>query len=153
MYNISLTDNSSELTRDTLDKVKLAAYLVYDALIVYEYEYDKNVLYKDSIVFNELYDYEEKYEFEHIDYNKGLYEPFMINDTSFGFTVYDNSISIQDINVIISEVKKMIGFGGNFNISSTILKNKRDRLTTINSFYPKASEEKSKKLRIAGILL
>ena len=154
MYNISLS-NANEVNNDTLDKVKLVAYLLYDALIDYEYDNDKNVLYKDNIVINEVYDsynLVSKYEFEHTDYNTGIYEPFMINDTSFGFTVNDGSISNQEIINMIKEVKAMVNFDGDFTVSSISLKNKQDRLTKISSFYPKA-KTRIKKMKIAGILL
>ncbi len=139
LYDISLADRS-KLTIDFLDKMKLLAYLVYDALVEYEYDCGKDILYKDNIIFNELSDdfrnHITKYEFIHTDYNRGMYEPFMISDASFGFTIYSNSIAKEEIIRIISEEQKNIGFDVVLNINYFVLRNNRDRLETIAAFYP-----------------
>ena len=128
------------------DKIKLMAYLIYSELIDYENEMNKNVLFKDNIVFNELYDgIKEHYEFEHEDYQTGNYEPFMIDEDSFGFTIYDGSISNEDLNIIIDEVKKMIQFNYEFDIYGIKVLDSDERKFTINSFYSETKELQRKK--------
>ena len=96
IYKISVGDNSKN-DPETRDKIKLLAYLTYGELLEYEEETERDILYKKNIGYNELYDgfrdRINKYEFEHDDYYNGLYEPFMIDDNTFGFTALDNSIS------------------------------------------------------------
>ena len=139
MCEFSLADKS-KLTGLTLDKVKLLAYLVYNALVDYEEESGNKILYKNNIIPNELYDdyrnHVDQYEFEHTDYVKGIYEPFMINDTSFGFTIYNNSITMVELKNIIVEQQLNINFNVNFNINCIVLRNNRDRLEIISDFYP-----------------
>lgn len=147
LYDVSL-DSEIELTNETLNKVKLLAYLVYDALVEYEYDKGINILYRDNIIINEIYERCNRYEFEHTDYNKGIYEPFMINDTSFGFTVYGDSISNAEIKHIVMEVQKNICFYAQLNVNYIVLKNNRDRLGTISSFYPTT---RSKKLKFVNL--
>ena len=155
MYNISLSDVSN-LTDVTLDKVKLVAYLLYDALIDYEDDSRKNILYRENVVSNELYDKHvngfSRYEFEHTDYDTGKYEPFMINDTSFGFTVYENTVDIKEISLLIDEIKKMVRFDGDFTINAISLKNKRDRSVKLGEYYPK-TKSLARRLKLAGIFL
>ena len=152
LYDISLADRS-KLTIDVLDKIKLLAYLVYDALVEYEYDCGRNILYKDNIILNELSDdyrnHITKYEFVHTDYNRGIYEPFMISETSFGFTIYNNSITKEEIKRIINEEQKNIGFDVALNINYFVLRNNRDRLETISEFYPFSKPRTRRKLKHA----
>ncbi len=155
MYNISLSDVSN-LTDVTLDKVKLVAYLLYDALIDYEADNRKTILYRDNIVSNELFDKcvngFSRHEFEHTDYGTGKYEPFMINETSFGFTAYENSISIKEISYLVDEIKKLVRLDGEFTINCIPLKNKRDRSVKLSEYYPKP-KSLARRLRLAGMFL
>lgn len=137
--------NDIEMSPIIRDKIKLMAYLIYSELIDYENEMNKNVLFKDNIVFNELDVKNRQYEFEHIDYKTGNYEPFMIDDNGFGFTIYDGSISNEDLNIIIDEVKKMIQLNFEFDIYGVKVLDSDERKTVINSFYPETKEFQRKK--------
>lgn len=137
--------NDIEMSPIIRDKIKLMAYLIYSELIDYEKEINKDVLFKNNIVFNELDVKNGQYEFEHIDYETGNYEPFMIDDDGFGFTIYDGSISNEDLNIIIDEVKKMIQLNFEFDIYGVKVSDSDERKTVINSFYSDTKELQRKK--------
>lgn len=152
IYKISLNDNIV-VTPEIRDKIKLMAYLTYGNLVDYESEIGRNILFKDNIVFNELYDgFRERinrFEFEHIDYESGKYEPFMIGDTTFGFTVYDNSITEEELIILINEIRGIIQIDCNYDIEKIKVSDHNERMMTISSFYQSSDfkEETSKKLK------
>ncbi len=140
IYKVSLKGNYED-NRLVYDNMKLMAYLVYDALMDYEYESDKDILFKDGVTTNELYDgfsnHINKYEFEHEESTSGEYEPFMISNTSFGFTVNDGSINKEQIVFFVNEIKKLIQVDYEFSVEEFKSLNDLDRISMINSFYGK----------------
>ena len=157
IYKVSLKGNYED-SRLVYDNMKLMAYLVYDALMDYEYESDKDILFKDGVTMNELYDgfrnRINKYEFEHGNFTNGEYEPFMIDDTSFGFTVNDGSINKEKIAFFVNEIKKLIRVDYEFNIEEFKLLNGLDRVSMINSFYGKNNVHvKTRTKKIASLTL
>lgn len=140
IYEVSL-DCKERINREFLDKVKLLAYLAYGEILDYEGELERNILYKENIVFNELYDgfrdRINKYEFEHNNYDAGIYEPFMIDDTTFGFTIYEGSITDKDMMMLLIEVKKIIGMDCDIHMTKIDNLNAESRMETIKSFYNK----------------
>lgn len=145
IYNISI-DKDLVINPEIRDKIKLLAYLVYSELLDYEEENNKSVLYKDNIVFNELYDgfrdRINKYEFEHEDYYTGYYEPFMINDNSFGFTIYENVISDKELMLLINDVKNIIQLDCSIYLEKIVVNNSKERSSIINGFYSKNNGRK-----------
>lgn len=145
IYKFSLKDNI-DISPMVKDKIKLMAYLVYSGLSDYENEMYKNVLFKDNIIFNELFDGNSgHFEFEHEDFETGIYEPFMIDDVSFGFTIYDGSISKDDLMMIYREVMKNIRFEYELDLKEIKVLDSDDRINKIESFYlggKKLSREK-----------
>ena len=148
IYNISINKdlvNNPEIR----DKIKLLAYLVYSEILDYEEESNKRVLYKENIVFNELYDgfrdRINKFEFEHEDYYTGYYEPFMIDDNTFGFTIYDNAISDKELLLLVNEVKNIIQLDCDINLEKIVVANSKERSNIINSFYYKNNVKKKER--------
>ena len=104
LYVISL-DDDIPLQSNIANDIRQIAYFLYDELD----RYDRHILCIDddnSLIRNELYevylnsnDTQCTYKFtsdkSSIDYRH--YEPFMIDDRSFGFTIYEGSLTTDEI--------------------------------------------------------
>ena len=128
------------VTPEAFDNIKTIAYLMYGALLDYESERGKKILYGVGIGQNELIDkigLYDTFDFEHTDYENGKYEPFMINKWSFGFTVCDDSFPETDMEMILGEVMGVVGVKYDYVISTEPLNSERDRKKKIRSLYNK----------------
>ena len=132
--------------------IKVLAYLVYDAIFKMEDSYDSPILYKNrNLITNDLLERKDdgKYTYmflsdkeQNIDYR--FYEPFLISSTSFGFTVYDGTISDGDIATLLDMQQKFMKFNYNFFINSFTYDKDEERFETINKISGKDSDEDKK---------
>lgn len=138
IYTFTL-DDDVPLSNNVGSDIREIAYWLFTELSRYEkpvlcIEDDKK-LYE-----NELYDIDlgNKYIYKFtsdnskIDYR--LFEPFMISDTSFGFTVYDGSITDDEILEVLNHVLKIIHLNYKFTMYSKSYDDSdiNNRLDTIN---------------------
>lgn len=159
IYVISL-DDEIPLTDNVGSNIREIAYLLFDEFN----KYDREILSLDNdyLINNELYESysstSDKYIYRFtsdkssIDYR--MYEPFIIGDTSFGFTTYKDSTTEEEVRYILSSVSNTLNFNYNFNISKKIYNNNNinNRLDAIDSLTNnKHNIKKLSKKRVASI--
>lgn len=159
IYVISL-DDEIPLTDNVGSNIREIAYLLFDEFN----KYDREILSLDNdyLINNELYESysstSDKYIYRFtsdkssIDYR--MYEPFIIDDTSFGFTTYKDSTTEEEVRYILSSVSNTLNFNYNFNISKKIYNNNNinNRLDAIDSLTNnKHNIKKLSKKRVASI--
>ena len=145
IYTITLEDDIP-LSIVDLGNIKGIAYLLYSEIS----NIDKPILCtnentKEELIINELKEKNigGKYLYSFIsDKDKDnyyKYEPFMINNNSFGFTVFDNSITDTEIAILLDNVFKFIGYKFNYKIDSIYYdeNKKNDRYHIIKSLINK----------------
>ena len=155
-------DEEEPLSEELIDKTRVLCYLVYEEIMCLEYDSDVKILCHDNIKYNELLERQEKMTYRHRFINNTPetveYEPFMINNTTFAFTVNDGTISKEDILNIINKVRIYVHTKCGVNINSLVYeedsKNK-NRLIAIkkvlcNDYTNK--EDKKKKVKVRSIL-
>ena len=131
IYTVTL-DDDVPLSYDIASDVREIAFWLFEEIN----KFDRKILYfledenisKDGIYRNHLLDstitkdgkYTYKFTSDNsmIDYR--MFEPFMLSDTSFGFTVYDGSISDSEISIILNQVLKFLKFDYKFNIDGSV---------------------------------
>ena len=148
IYMISL-DDDVPLSQSIRDEMRLLCYLVYDEIRRLDYENVSPILCNDGIDYNELLESynngEFHYRFMYNDIESGKHEPFMINDTSFGFTINNDSISEDEIWHIIENYKKMIKFTYNLKLKKYSYeddKKHKNRLITLKKIISEKSNKK-----------
>ena len=159
IYVISL-DDEIPLTENIRSNIREIAYLLFDEFN----KYDREILSVDNdyLINNELYESfsstSDKYVYRFtsdkssIDYR--MYEPFIIDDTSFGFTTYKDSTTEEEVRYLLSSVSNTLNFNYNFNISKKIYDNNNinNRLDAIDSLKNnKHNIKKLSKKRVASI--
>ena len=121
IYTISVDDDVRQ-SIDVIEHLKLLCYFIYDGLRVARYESDDTIVCQDGIIPNQLLEStingKYYYRFKYDDYLSGMYDPFMITDTSFGFTINTGSISYGELMEVINNSKRMINFEYNIKIES-----------------------------------
>ena len=149
IYVVSI-DDEVPLSDKLADGIKVLAFLLYDEIRGYEYE-DCQILCHDDIIYNELLEKKENdnkyiHRFTHNDVESGMYEPFMINDRSFAFTVIDGTISDAEIKGIIDRLRLFSKVNCSLNIHSVTYEDdkKKNRLLAIKKILLD-SEKKNKK--------
>lgn len=162
IYVVSL-DDGIPLSDKLKDEIKVLAYLVYDEINGYECDDGSRILYRDGIIYNELLEKNINgvyvHRFEYNDIESGIYEPFMINDRSFAFTVNDGTINDDEINNIIYRVRLFSKITYKFNINSFAYEEdkKKNRLLAIKKIILDSQKKNEKKednvkVRVKSIL-
>lgn len=122
IYTITL-DDDVPLSEDTISNIKEIAYFLFEEID----KYDRKILVVDdnhNLIRNELLEsfvngkYNFRFESEHTNIDNYRYEPFLIDNRSFGFTVYDGSIDDNEIFLLLRNVLSFFGFNYKFNIDS-----------------------------------
>ena len=150
IYVISL-DDEIPLSTKIEDEIKVLCYLVYDEIQGYEYGDNRKILCHDGIIYNELFERNTGNDYVHwFKYNNvesGTYEPFMINSRSFAFTINEGTISDEEINNIIHNVRRFAKIDYNFNISSVTYEEdkKKNRLLAIKKILLDSQKKDEKK--------
>ena len=83
-----------------------------------------------------------------------MYEPFIINDTSFGFTIYKDSVTEEEIKIIVMRIEKSLGCNYDFNISKRTYTNNNinNRLDAIDMLTNnKHNIKKLSKKKVASV--
>ena len=126
IYTFTL-DDSEVLSERSKNDLRLMAYLVYDQLVAYEMRENKNLLVRGKYIKeNELYErmengiYHYRFASDEIYMENYFFEPFLINDYSFGMTVYDGVISNMEIEMILDSVISLIHFDKEIYIDSIV---------------------------------
>lgn len=117
-------DDEDYPSREFKDNIKVIASLVYDELKCLDYENPKPILvHGKKICDNVLYETDafnrdcrytfasEKHENENY-----LYEPLLLDDKTFGITVYDENITMYEMTTIIDNVLKLLRLNYQFSI-------------------------------------
>lgn len=153
IYMVSL-DDEVPLSDIIENKMKILCYLVYDEIRGIEYEQYTKILLLDKIMYNELLekkdvdDNDYTYRFEHEDITDGKFEPFMIDKTSFAFTIVDDKLSENELKEIIESKKNEAGLHYSFTIDSVTYENdlnNKNRLIAIKKLITKKQEIKKGK--------
>lgn len=123
IYTITL-DDEIPLSDNIISDVKEIAYCLFEEID----KYDRPILViddkKNNLIKNELLEsfngtkYNYRFQSENSKIEKYLYEPFLINDKSFGFTVYDGSITDEEVLSFLNTIQTMLNFNYKFNIDS-----------------------------------
>ena len=148
IYIVSL-DDEVPLSDKIKDEVKVLAYLVYEEIQGYECEDGRQILCQDGIIYNELLeknvngDYVHR--FMHDDIESGMYEPFMIGDRSFAFTINDGTFNDAEIRDIIYKVRIFSKINSKFVIDSVTYEEdkKKNRLLAIKKILQESQKEKN----------
>lgn len=163
IYTFSVEDDISK-SMDLQNQVKVFCYFMYDELSNLECEKNKNILLHDNIIFNELLEnfYNNKY-YYHFKYenSSGTYEPFMVNNITFGFTVDSDNVTDSEIVSVLCKVKQMIKFPCPLHMNGITYmddKNGKNRLIALKKiildekiFANKKAKERTRLLnRVAG---
>ena len=168
IYTITL-DDDVPLSGNIGSDIREIAFWIYEELSKFSEPIlcmdDDRDISNSGLIKNELYDisFEGKYIYKFTsdmkNVDKRMYEPFVLNDTSFGFTVYDGSISDTEVAIILENILKLLKFNYKFNIDSIVYNDskKANRLLAINEIMNKkemiqASSKKRVKVRLKPIL-
>ncbi len=150
IYVVSL-DDEVPLSDKMKDEIKVLAYLVYDEIQGYEYADNCQILCHDDIIYNELLEKEVNGEYVHRfkydNVESGMYEPFMIGDRSFAFTVNDGTLDGNEIISIIYKVRMFSKITSNIEINSVIYEDdkKKNRLMAIKKILLDNEKKNNKK--------
>lgn len=122
IYTITL-DDEVPLSDIVSSDIKEIAYCLFEEMD----KYDRPILVvgdNNNLVRNELLEsfngkrYNYRFESESSKIDNYRYEPFLINSRSFGFTVYDEATTDEEIMTFLNNVQHMLGFNYKFNIDS-----------------------------------
>lgn len=120
IYTITL-DDEIPLSESISSDIKEIAYFLFEEIA----KYDRQILVVDddrNLIRNELLEsyhngrYIFRFDSEHTNIENYRYEPFLINDRSFGFTVYNGSIEEEEVLSLLNNVLLFFGFNYKFNI-------------------------------------
>ena len=139
IYILTL-DDDIPLTFDVSNNLREIAYLLYSELDNYYKEVLYNVEKDRRLILNELHDINNgsKYVYRFISENNTLdyrmYEPFIINNNAFGFTVNSESITDEELQNVLNYVLNITNLNYHFKISSTFYNenNLNNRFNAIN---------------------
>ena len=123
IYTITL-DDEIPLSESVSSDIREIAYFLFEEIA----KYDREILAvedkKENLIKNELLEsfvnsrYNYRFESEHSNIENYRYEPFLINDRSFGFTVYDGTISEEEIMHLLKTTLAFLKLNYTFNIDS-----------------------------------
>lgn len=128
IYIVSV-DDDVPLSVVELNKIKLTCDYLYDEIIGLGYDKFKHILCTDGVVPNRLLENvnDGSFRFQYNDITSGKYDPFMIDDTSFGFTVNDGVVTDEEVEELLRSASFSAGFRRKFNISSVTYEDDHDR--------------------------
>ena len=138
IYTISL-DDEVPLSDKVIDDIKVICYLVYDDIKIFDDKYGKPVTLVSGVSYNELYEKKTldgtyAHRFKYNDPVLGNYEPFMIGNNSFAFTVEDGCLDDSDVMAVVEEAKRMLGVDYHFKLDTVTYvddKKNKNRLLAI----------------------
>ena len=158
MYAISL-DDDIPLEKQDINNVKIICYLLFDEIkdlnpdvVIYDELYIDRAGNKAEIAENELLDdyYEDGNCYYHFlseednnDYRK--YNPFIINDNVFGFTVNDGIVNDKIICQIINDIQKLLKTNYHFSLKSYYYHTNDERYNIIEDIRKNQNETNLKK--------
>ena len=124
-------DEEDYLSDKWRNNIRLVAFLLYDSVYNYDEEDRIPLNLNKNIVFNRIHEFSEhNYYLDSDCYDDGFinYEPFLINNRCFAFTVDDNLISEKDIRSLLNSVLYIVGISSSVRICSEVYssKNKDD---------------------------
>ena len=154
IYTITL-DDDIPLSESISSDIKQIAYFLFEEID----KYDRQILVVDdnrNLIRNELLEsynngrYNFRFESEHTNIDNYRYEPFLINDRSFGFTVYDGSITEEEILSLLNNVLIFFGLNYKFNIDSIYYDDEfvNGRLTAYNYIMKDSTEVKQDNIKV-----
>ena len=142
IYTIKLEDEVP-LSLEYRNNIRTICYLLYDEINRLETE-DREILYRnDHVIYNELledhnvtgYTYQFVAEKHH---DKPFhYEPFMLNDYTFGFSVYDDAITDYEICTLLNAIQLLIKTNYRFIVDSYYFETDHNRSKLISSMQGK----------------
>ena len=102
IYTISVDEDVPQ-SIDLIEHMKVLCYFIYDELRNMKYDSHESIICTDNLIPNQLLesyvDNKYYYRFKYNDYSKGIYDPFMITDLSFGFTVNSDMINSVELDM------------------------------------------------------
>lgn len=142
IYTFTLEDDEypSKIIKNNL---KVIAALMYEELEVRDFENPNAILiHSKNLIKNELYEvrigneYEYSFGSEKSQIDHKMYEPLIIDETSFGITVIDEKINDYDMYKVLSSVLKLACLDYKFKMSSVSYDSKNiddesNRISTI----------------------
>lgn len=142
IYTITLEDGEYP-SNDVERNMKFLATLLYEEVMNLEYGFG-SILYRNNLIYNELFESGSKgsinYYFKSEKNSDGyeMYEPFVLNNTSFGFTVYDGKIDSGMVQVLLEHIQKIMNISYKFKIDDTLVFDKdKERIRLLKEFKKK----------------
>ncbi len=121
IYTFSLDEDIPE-SIDLIERIKVLCYFIYDDLRVRGYDSPNSIICTEGIIPNQLMETtisgKYYYRFKYENYGPSPYDPFMITDTSFAFTINSDTISYDELVSVVNNAKQMINFNYNITIKS-----------------------------------
>lgn len=145
IYTVTLEDDDIPLSHNISSDIREIAYWLYEDLgkfdeqiLCIDIDQDRS---KEGLIRNELYDvpskegYIYKFDSDLKDIDDRLYEPFILGEKTFGFTVYDNTISSSELSIILDSILKLVKMDYKYTIDSIVYddKNIKNRFKAIDS--------------------
>jgi len=130
IYTITFEDGEYP-SNNVESNIKVLMYLLYKEIENLEYESDE-ILYKKGLMYNELFDSEKNI------CNFSMYEPFMIDKFSFGFTINDDLIDSGTVQLLLENLQKMLRTNYKFTIDNRYVYEKdRERMKILKKIQNK----------------
>lgn len=119
-FTVEGEDQSSDVFRSNL---RLLAYLLYESLYKYDEEPYRPLIINKNIVYNGIHDeniFDRGYYFDSDIHNMKMidYEPFIIGNNVFGFTVNDELISEEEIKELVDYVLRLTKLSYRISVNS-----------------------------------
>lgn len=113
IYTFTLSsDDVPSSGRINEDDLRLIAYMVYNEIYNYYGEDDKILNSNDRIIYNNLREnfngYRYRFQSDLVPQKYVYYEPFIISNHTFGFTIVDNNFDIHKVNEIVEYVLNLL---------------------------------------------
>lgn len=147
IYTISVDEDVPQ-SIDLIEHMKVLCYFIYDELRNMKYDSHESIICTDNLISNQLLesyvDNKYYYRFKYNDYSKGIYDPFMITDLSFGFTVNSDMINSVELDKVINKVKNLINFNYDIVIKSYSYMEDKDNKNRLNVLKSILMDEKVK---------
>lgn len=125
IYTITL-DDEVPLSEKVISDIKQVVYILFDKID----SFDRKILVfddeKSNLKRNQLLEIKNNgeyiyfFESEHSLTDNYRYEPFIINNRSFGFTVYDGSIEDEEVRELLNYSLNFLKLNYKFNIDSSL---------------------------------
>lgn len=157
IYTITLDDDDIPLSHNIGSDIREIAYWIYEELskfdeqiLCIDIDQDKS---KDGLLKNELYDipskegYIYKFDSDLKDIDNRIFEPFVLDDKTFGFTIYDGRLTDGEISIILDGILKLLKMNYKYTIDSVVYDDKsmKNRFNAIDKLMNKKDVNNSKK--------